>query len=516
MSRSLPPSIPLARLRSAVHLPADPHEGDTTIHGIAYDSRRVRPGTLFVAIPGFHVDGHDFVGQAVAAGAAAVAARSDRASQFSDLRVPLLTVDDTRTALSALAAEYYSHPGRSMRVIGVTGTDGKTTTTYLTSALLDSAGHVTGLMGTVQYKVGREWRENDSRQTTPEALEVQELLAEMRDAGVSHAVIESSSHGLELHKLDDCAYDVAVVTNVGEDHLELHGTPEAYLAAKGRLFAFLDRRRDKSGTAFGVVNADDAHSAEHMRSRTRAPVLSYGIDAPADLHAEQLSLDASGASFLLTAPAGQRHVRIGLPGRFNVSNALAAAAVALGEGVNLERIADGLASARGVPGRMERIEQGQPFSVVVDYAHTGPAFEKVLRSLRPLTSGRLIAVFGCAGGRSPERRPGMGGVAARLADFSVLTNEDPHEEDPRSILDEIAAAMRAGGRREGEDFLVIEDRREAIGAAFARAQPGDLVLLAGKGHEQSIIVGRTKTPWDERDVARERLADLGYSGSSGP
>jgi UDP-N-acetylmuramoyl-L-alanyl-D-glutamate--2,6-diaminopimelate ligase len=215
---------------------------------------------LFVAISGFHVDGHDFVRQAVAAGALGIVVRRDRASQFADLSVPLLAVDDTRAALSALAAELHGHPGRSMRVIGVTGTDGKTTTTYLTSALLESAGHVTGLMGTVQYKVGREWRDNKSRQTTPEALEVQELLAEMRDAGVSHAVIESSSHGLELHKLNDCAYDVAVVTNVGEDHLELHGTPAAYLAAKGRLFALLDERWGKPGDAVAVVNAEDAHA----------------------------------------------------------------------------------------------------------------------------------------------------------------------------------------------------------------------------------------------------------------
>lgn len=444
------------------------------------------------------------------AGAAAVVVRHDRLTAFHDLTVPLLAVEDTRVALSAAAAEFYGHPGRSMRVIGVTGTDGKTTTTYLTSALLESAGKQTGLMGTVDFKVGAEWRHNDTRQTTPEALEVQQLLAAMRDAGVTHAVIESSSHGLELHKLDHCAYDTAVVTNVGQDHLELHGTADAYLAAKGRLFSFLDDRAGKPGPSTGIVNADDPRSAEHMRSRTHSPVLSYGIDTAADLRAEAISLDPSGASFFLVASVGRVPVRTQLPGRFNVSNALAAASVALVEGVDLPQIAAGLAQARGVPGRMERVGAGQPFTVIVDYAHTGPAFEKVLRTLRPLTSGRIIAVFGCAGGRSPERRPGMGAVAARLADFSVITNEDPHEEDPRSILDDIAAAMRSVGRREGEDFVIVEDRRDAIRTALRHVQPADIVLLAGKGHEQSIIVGRTKHPWDERTVARELLAELGY------
>jgi UDP-N-acetylmuramoyl-L-alanyl-D-glutamate--2,6-diaminopimelate ligase len=512
VSQSVRPPVTLARLRAAIALPPDPRDGDATVAGIAYDSRRVQPGALFVAIPGFHVDGHDFVQQAVGAGAAAVVVRRDRAATLAGLPVPVLAVADTRAALSALAADFYGHPGRTMRVIGVTGTDGKTTTTYLTSALLESAGRVTGLIGTVDFKVGPIWRHNDTRQTTPEALEVQELLAEMRDGGVTHAVIESSSHGLELRKLDHCAYDIAVVTNVGEDHLELHGTPEAYLAAKGRLFAFLDDRHGKPGAATAVVNADDPRSAEHMRSRTQVSILSYGIDTPADVRAENLLLDATGASFLLVTPAGSMPVRTRLPGRFNVSNALAATSVAIAEGVTLDRIAAGLSQAQGVPGRMEQIDQGQPFSVIVDYAHTGPAFEKVLRSVRPLTAGRVITVFGCAGGRSPERRPGMAAAAARLADFSVLTNEDPHEEDPRRILDDIAAAMRAAGHSEGEDFVVIPDRREAIAAAFRRAQPGDLVLLAGKGHEQSIIVGRTKTPWDERTVAREQLAALGYAG----
>lgn len=502
--------IDLHRLTTALGVPPDPADHGILITSLAYDSRRVQPGSLFVAIPGFHVDGHAFLPQAVGAGAAALVIRRDQAERLAGLPpVRVFAVDDTRRALSVLAAAWHDQPGERLRVVGVTGTDGKTTTTYLTSALLEAAGHVTGLMGTVQFKVAGAWRENDTRQTTPEAPEVQALLAEMADAGVGYAIVESSSHGLELRKLDHCAYDIAVVTNVGEDHLELHGTPAAYLAAKGRLFALLDAPRQKPGLRWGIVNADDP-SAAHMRARTGADVLSYGIDQPADVRAEAVQLDAGGADFRLLSPWGTAAVRTQLPGRFNVSNVLAAATVALAEGVPVERIAGALAGIAGVPGRLERIDAGQPFTVIVDYAHTGPAFAKVLSTLRPLTAGRIIAVFGCAGGRSPERREGMGRAAAAHADFAVLADEDPYEEDRDEIIADIAIAMQEAGAVEGEQFVRIPDRREAVHAAFARARPGDLVLLAGKGHEQSIIIGRTKTPWDDRRVAREELAALGY------
>jgi len=500
----------LNEARAVLRLPAGPATR-ARLTAIAYDSRVVRPGSLFVAVPGFHVDGHRYLNTAIHAGAAAVVVRRDHALQLGSLPVPVLAVEDTRAALSALSAAFYDHPGRALRVLGVTGTDGKTTTSYLISELLEAGGFSTGLMGTVQFKVGPDWRENDTRQTTPEAPEVHQLLAEMRAAGVTHAVVESSSHGLELHKLDDCAYDAAVVTNVGSDHLELHGTTEAYLAAKGRLFALLDEAGPKPGPRYGVVNADHPRSATHMRARTRAEVRSYGIDAPADVYAADLHLDAGGATFALVTPAGARPVRLPLPGRFNVSNALAAATVAWMEGMDLEMIARALGGVYGPPGRMQRVAAGQPFTVVVDYAHTGPALEKVLETLRPLTAGKLTVLFGCAGGRSPERRAGMGSVAAALADYIVLTNEDPHEEDPAAILAAIAAALTSRGRAQGQDFAVIPDRREAIHAALARAQPGDLVLLAGKGHEQSIISGRTKTAWDEVRVTRAELAALGFS-----
>jgi UDP-N-acetylmuramoyl-L-alanyl-D-glutamate--2,6-diaminopimelate ligase len=517
---STEPMITLGTIAAAAGVPLPPEQAAVAIAAVEYDSRAVRPGALFVAIRGFHADGHRFLPAAVAAGAAAVvvereqpAARisaSSRCTSAAGLGVPVLAVPDTRVALSAAAAAFYREPGRSLRVIGVTGTDGKTTTTYLISAILDAAGHRTGLFGTVAYKVGPEWRENDSRQTTPEAVEVQRLLAEMRAAGCSHAVLESSSHGLALHKLDHCAYDTAVVTYVGADHLDFHGTAEAYLEAKGRLFELLERTAAKPGRRTAIVNADDPRSAVHMRGRTAAPIVSYAIDAAADLRAEAVVLDANGASFTAVSPEDTRPVRIHLPGRFNVSNALAAIAAARAEGVPLATAAAALDRVHGVPGRMERVDEGQPFTVVVDYAHTGPAFAKVLTELRPLTSGRIIAVFGCAGEQSRERRTDMGEVAARLADFSVLTNEDPRREPPEAVIAQIAAAMVAAGAREGERFARVVDRREAIAAAFALARPGDVVLLTGKGHEGSILIGDGRLPWNEREVARAELRRLGH------
>ena len=481
------------------------------VSAVAYDSRRVAPGTVFVAIAGFTVDGHDFVGQARDRGAAAVVVERGRAvrpADWDDAACAWVEVDDTRRALSALASAWYGHPGESMRVIGVTGTDGKTTTCYMTCAVLDAAGATTGLMGTVQFKIGPRWDDNSTRQTTLEALEVQELLARMRDGGVTHAVVESTSHGLELRKLEDCSFDVAVVTNVTEDHLDFHGTREAYLAAKGRLFELAGASRAKAGPRFAVLNADDS-SFEYLRSRARLAVITYGMERPADLRGEVVEALPSGSHVGLTGRWGEARLWVPMPGPFNVANALAAAAVGLGHDMALAAVCDALARFSGVPGRMMTVGAGAPFTVVVDYAHTGNSFRKLLNVLRPLTRGRVIAVFGSAGERAPERRAGMGEVAAELVDFAVLTNEDPRFEDPDKIIDDIARVLLANGRAEDRDFIRVPDRREAIRAAFARARPGDIVVLAGKGHEQSIIVGAEKVPWDDRRVAEEELAAFG-------
>lgn len=488
-------------------------DGDPEVTGVSYDTRTLRPGELFVAIGGFHVDGARFLADAFARGASAAIVGRGAASSAGAPPGPVIDVDDPRAALAALAAAWYGFPARRLRTIGVTGTDGKTTTSYLIAAMLDAAGLRNGLFTTVAFKVGDRWEENESRQTTPEAPTVQELLRRLVDGGCSHAVLESTSHGLELHKLDHCEYDVAVLTNLSPDHLDFHRSFEAYRAAKGRLFAMLDEASDKEVAKLAVLNADD-ESSDYMASRTRARRLTYAIDRDADVRATALELRADGSRVAVSTPAGPVELSLALPGRFNVSNALAAVAVGVGLGLPLDQVAAGLAACEGVPGRMRRIEEGQPFTVVVDYAHTAASFAKVLQALRPLTAGRLIAVFGCAGERGAERRTGMGNVAAGNVDFTVITSEDPRGEEPEAIVDEIARAMLAAGALEGEAFVRQADRRAAITLAFDRAAPGDLVLLTGKGHEHSIETATGSVPWDEGEVARALLRER-FSGGRG-
>ena len=473
------------------------------ITSLAYDSRQVQPGGLFLAVPGEHTDGRRFVVDAARRGALVALGPRGEDEAFS---IPYIEVADIRAAEADLASTFYGQPAQQLCTIGVTGTDGKTTTSNLISTILDSAGKHNGLMTTANFKVSGQEMENATRQSTQEALEVQQFLRRLLDEGVTHAVLEATSHGLELQKVRGCAFDVGVVTNITHDHLDFHKTIENYRRAKARLFEMLDPARDKGlGIApRAILNQDDI-SYEVLKPYCRVPILSYGIDAPALVRAVDLQLDADQTRFRAILPDGEVEIVTRLVGRFNVSNCLAAIAATYSLGIAPEAIARALATVQGVTGRMERIDEGQPFTVIVDYAHTPDSLEKVLRTLRPLTGGRLMAVFGSAGERDTQKRPIMGRITAQLADFFVITDEDPREEDRLTILKEIAAGARAVGKREGEDFLCIADRREAIAAAFARAGAGDTVLLAGKGHEQSIIMGTTKIPWDDRRVAREIL-----------
>jgi UDP-N-acetylmuramoyl-L-alanyl-D-glutamate--2,6-diaminopimelate ligase len=333
------------------------------------------------------------------------------------------------------------------------------------------------------------------------------MLARMVERGRRYAVIEASSHGLALNRVDECEFDIAVFTTLSSDHLDFHGDAAAYLAAKGRLFEMLDESVDKGVPKTAVLNADDPASAA-LRSRTRANAVTYAIDVPADVCAESLRLEPLASVFDLVGPFGRLPVRLPLPGRHNVYDALAASAVALSLGVAPEKVCDGLAAFNGVPGRMETVDCGQPFAVIVDIASTPEALRRVLQVLRPATEGRLIAVFGCAGERDRNRRDGMGRAAAELADFVIITNEDPRSEHPDAIIAEIARALVAAGRREGDDFARVPDRRAALRRAFELARPGDVVLLAGKGTEQSMVIGDTHVPWDDRRVARELLQEL--------
>ena len=466
------------------------------VTSLAYDSRRVTPGALFFAVPGVHVDGHEFVGEAITGGAVGVVVEREVAG----VSVPQLVADNSRHALADAADHWFGRPSERLTVVGVTGTDGKSTVTALAAEMLWGCRRHPGQIGTVQIGVGDDIMPNEERNTTPEALELQELLARMVEAGNDSVVMEATSHALALGRTRNCRFDVGVVTTVTSEHLEFHGTVEEYRAAKARLV---------EQAPIAVLNADDA-SFGYFHAQAADRVVTYAIDHEADLRAGNLRADASGTSFHLESPRWHGEVRVAMPGRFNVSNALAALGAAEALGLDVHHAATALEGTAGVPGRMDRIDAGQPFTVIVDYAHTADALHKMLTTLRPLTKGRLIVVFGSAGERDPSKRGPMGRVAATDADLAVVTDEDPRLEDPRVINEAIAAGARDAGALDRESLWVIDDRREAIAHAIGLAREGDLILLAGKGHETSIFYGTEKLPWDDRVVARDALAAAGW------
>ncbi len=493
--------IKLSRLLKGVEvLEAPPTDPEVT--GLCYDSRRLKPGDCFVAIPGTHTDGHRYVETALRDGAVAAVVQRRAGTAW-----PQVVVPDTRRALAVMSSTLYRHPSREMVVIGVTGTDGKTTTTTMIHQMLLSAGRRAGSMSTVDIRLGDAVDPNDSRQTTLEALEVQEQLARMRDAGLKFAVIETSSHGLALQRVVGVDYDVAVFTNIAHEHLDFHKTIEAYREAKAQLIDLTAGSARKGIDKTAVLNRDDPSYA-YLVNRPIARRISYGPQLEADLKADRVLAVPEGLRVEAVTPVGPLSLRLKMAGRWNAANALAAAAAGIAVGLTLDEIRQGLESYRGVSGRMERVDLGQPFSVIIDYAHTPQSLEKVLRELRPITRGKLIAVFGSAGDRDREKRPWMGEIAARLSDYAVFTNEDPREEDAMTILSEIAAGAEEVGWTEGEQYARIEDRRQGIAHAVRRARPGDTILLAGKGHERSILIGRGKEPWDERAAAEAAIRGL--------
>lgn len=471
------------------------------VRGLAYDSRAVEPGTLFFAIPGVHVDGHEYVPQAIAAGALAVVVERE----LPGLAVAQLVVTRSRDALADAADAWYDHPSRKLHVIGITGTDGKTTTAFLAEAMLRAAGWRPGLVGTVEVGIGDERSANENRNTTPEALELQALLAEMVAAGNDSVVMEATSHGLAQSRTRNVDFDIGILTNLTSEHLEFHGSWENYRAAKAMLFQVVP---------LSILNADDP-SVAYFHAVSGGKVLTYGQDHEADVRASEVDARANGTSFAVAIGDWQGRVDLRLPGSFNVHNALAVLALGQVEGIDLDLAARALGDVPGVPGRMETVDLGQPFGVVVDYAHTADSLGKVLRVLRPLARGRVIAVFGSAGERDPTKRPAMGRTSAALADVTIVTDEDPRLEDPRLINEAIAYGAREAGAREGETLFVIEDRPAAIGHAIGLAQAGDVILLAGKGHEKTIIYGTDGRWWDEKEVARRALRDAGYGGADG-
>jgi len=499
--------------------------GSLMVRGVTFDSRRVPAGSIFVAIPGAHSDGHDFIVAAAALGAAAAIVERP----FPGALLPQIVVDDARRALATAAAWWYGDPSLELGVVGITGTDGKTTTSFLATAVLEAAGISTGLITTAARKVGRVPKPNAQHVTTPEAPELQRTLRAMVEAGNTVAIVETTSHGLALSRVADIAYDMAIFTNLTHEHLELHGTYEAYRDAKLSLFRRLgegiaglrstttEKTLPRPWAKTAIINLDDDAAPQFASAAmdARARVITYGESAGADVRGSNADEDARSLSFDVKTPRWSGRVRLQLAGRFNVGNALAA--IALGEALQIDpaAIRDGLAGVRGVPGRMERVDCGQPFGVIVDYAHSPASLRKVLELLAPVavsSGGGLIAVFGSAGERDVQKRPMMGRIAGELCRLVVVTDEDPRGEDSGAILDQIAAGAEEAGKRRDEDLLCIADRRAAIDAAFSRARPGDVVLLAGKGHEQSIIMSDGPLAWDERAEAVRALAQLGYGG----
>lgn len=464
-----------------------------------YDSRRAGPDLIFVAIAGSHVDGHDYVATALQGGAVAAVVERTVPGAPSGRQV---VVRDSRVALARLAAAIEKHPSRQLSVVGVTGTDGKTTTsTLLHAALSESLGPV-GSLTTVDFRIGSEIEPNLTRQTTLEAPEVQRLLRQMVDRGCRAVVLEATSHSLVLHRLDEVAFQGAVFTNVTHDHLDFHGSWERYLEAKASL---LDRAAATGG--FAVLNRDDQRAYGPLRERWNGPLLTYSArgDQSADLFAESVLPDDRGLSFRARTPAGPVAVRLRMAGRWNVGNALAALAAGMLLGQAPEALAEGLSRLEAVPGRMQRVDQGQPFSVVVDYAHTPAALSLALHELRPATPGRLWVVFGSAGERDLAKRAEMGRIAAQLADQVVVTSEDPRGEDPESIIEQIWQGAIEGGAIPGENLHREVDRSAAIQLAVGSALIGDTVLLAGKGHEHSILGPEGPVPWDEGAEAESAL-----------
>jgi UDP-N-acetylmuramoyl-L-alanyl-D-glutamate--2,6-diaminopimelate ligase len=497
-------------------------DNGVAVRGVTDDSRRAAGGALFVAVPGFHVDGHDFAARAAAAGAAAIMVERP----VPGISLPQVLVADTRAALAHAAGWWYGDPSRRIGVAGITGTDGKTTTSFLAAAALDAAGLSAGLVGTVETRVGTARDRHEAHVTTPGAPELQATLAAMCGAGNAVAVVETTSHALELGRVLGVSYDAAVFTNLTHEHLELHGSFERYRAAKLRLFeALAAGPANPSKTVGGrpwpklaVVNRDDA-SAPAFEAAARdagAVVIGYGTGPGADVRATAVDEDARRLRVGYDAPSGAAVLDLRLAGRFNVHNALAV--VALGEGLGLDPAAvrAGLESVPGVPGRMERIDAGQPFAVIVDYAHSPASLQGVLDLLAPVAAaggGGLIAVFGSGGERDTAKRAAMGRIAGERCRLVVATDEDPRGEDRDAIIGEIVRGAESAGRRRGDDVLAVADRRAAIAAAFERARRGDVVLLAGKGHEPTILYADHAIPWDEAAAARETLAAMGWTGA---
>ncbi|MBC8535185.1 UDP-N-acetylmuramoyl-L-alanyl-D-glutamate--2,6-diaminopimelate ligase [Feifania hominis] len=458
---------------------------DCEITGVCQDSRKATPGCLFVAVDGVLSDGHKYIPQAMEKGAAAVVVEKPEFAAGN-----CILVRDSRKAVTQIAANFYSHPAERLKLIGITGTNGKTTTTYIVKHILEQAGHRVGLIGTIQNMIGE--RVLETEYTTPESIELQALFAEMADAGVEYVVMEVSSHSLAQHRVDGLTFEVGIFTNLTQDHLDFHGTMQEYLKAKAMLFSM---------SKIGVLNADDPATKEIL-AITGVKSYTYSVDTnDGDITAKNISLKNDRIEFEAVARGMIGRVEVAIPGKFTAYNVLASIGCCLCLGLPLADIIGSLKSVTGVKGRVEVVPTGRDFTVLIDYSHTPDSLYNVLQTIRGFAEGRVVTVFGCGGDRDRTKRPKMGKIAADLSDFAVVTSDNPRTEDPHAIIEEILVGLEGTKT----PYVVVENRRDAIGYALAHAQTKDVILLAGKGHETYQVLAQGKIHFDEREIVAELL-----------
>ncbi|GAA0334936.1 UDP-N-acetylmuramoyl-L-alanyl-D-glutamate--2,6-diaminopimelate ligase [Oceanobacillus sp. FSL W7-1293] len=472
---------------------------DINIVNVEMDSRKVEPGSLFVCIEGYTVDGHNFLQQAIDKGAAAAVISRD-VNVSGD--IPLIRVRDTGRALAMLSAAYYDYPTTKFPLIGVTGTNGKTTTTYLLDTIFEKQGKKSGVIGSIQVKIGDETFPVNN--TTPDALELNRIFHQMQKKETDQVIMEVSSHALDMGRVFGCDYDIGIFTNLSQDHLDYHKDMDDYLRAKSLLFAGLGNDYHQGKKKYAIINEDDA-SSDLLKRSTAQQVLTYSCKQDADIMAKNIMLSPAGVAFNLVTPVGTVHIKTGLIGMFNVYNMLAASGAAIASKVDLDVIKEALEDTKGVDGRFEPINEGQDFSVIVDFAHTPDSLENVLQTSREFAERKVYVVVGCGGDRDRTKRPLMADVAVKYADHALFTSDNPRTEDPVQILDDMTSHLT----EEVATFEVIVDRTEAIKHAVKLAQKDDIILIAGKGHETYQIIGKKKFDFDDRQIAREAIKEKG-------
>lgn len=489
----------LQELASALLITHIHGDKDTEITGIEADSRKIKQGDLFLCIPGLTADGHDYAPKAIALGASALVTE-----RVLDVAVPQLVVKDARYAMAALSAHFFGYPSKELKIIGITGTNGKTTSTYILEKIIADQGNVTGLMGNIHIKIGDEYIENKAT-NTQEALELQRILRKMADAGTDYCIMEVSSHGLDMGRVKGIQFRSGIFTNLTQDHLDYHKTMDGYAAAKGLLFSRLGNgfSEDPNARQYAILNVDDEASQSFHRL-TAAQVITYGIENDCDVRASDIRMTSQGTEFQLHSFAGEAFIRMQLVGKFNVYNVLGAIAAALAEGIPLESIRTSLERIAVVEGRMEVVNEGQDFLVLVDYAHTPDGLENALSTVSEFAERKIITVFGCGGDRDKTKRPIMGKVAAHYSDLLYVTSDNPRTEDPDAILADIEPGLKEVNYPENQ-YILLADRKKAIQKAIEEAGPKDVILIAGKGHETYQDIMGVKHDFDDRLVAKAAI-----------